>query len=123
MQQRGCFYSPGRSTTSIHVSESAVITQLPLVDKVTNYRWFTKVKVLLLPGEHVRLHHVHEVFGRSVSVSRHVDHGERFAHSEEVHLLRVALRRKHKERKTNSEQDVSFFILNNQKNICILTPT
>lgn len=57
-------------------------------------RRFTEVNVLLLPGEEIRLHHVNKVFGCSVSVAGHVNDGERFAHSEEVHLLCVTLRTK-----------------------------
>lgn len=54
--------------------------------------------VSLCPGVQVGLHHVHEVFGGSVSVSWHVNHSESFAHSEEVHLLCVTLSEKHEEK-------------------------
>lgn len=40
----------------------------------------------------VRLHHLHKILGRSVSVPGHVNNGERPAHPEEVHLLCVTLR-------------------------------
>lgn len=56
----------------------------------------TKVDFSLLPRVKVRLHHIHKVFGCSVSISWHVDDGESFAHSEEVHLLRVTLSEKKK---------------------------
>ena len=52
------------------------------------------VNISLFPGVKVRLHHVHKVFGRSVSITGHVHDGERFTHSEEVHLLCVTLKKR-----------------------------
>lgn len=46
----------------------------------------------LPPAKQVRLHHLHEVPGRPVPVTRHVHHGEGPAHSEEIHLLGVTLK-------------------------------
>lgn len=66
--------------------------------------------VSLCPGVQVGLHHVHEVFGGSVSISWHVNQSESFAHSEEVHLLCVTLSEKHEE-KQNSEQDIRSDLL------------
>ena len=47
--------------------------------------------LLLSAGLQIWLHHLHKVFGGLVSVTRHVYHGERLPHFEEVHLLRVPL--------------------------------
>lgn len=59
------------------------------MDVTPNSRW--KQNYVLLPCVKVRFHHVHKVFGSSVTISRHVHQGESFAHSEEVHLLSVTL--------------------------------
>lgn len=60
-------------------------------------RQLTKLHFSLFPCVEVWLHHIHKVCGCSVSVAWHVHDGEGFAHSEEVHLLCVALKRKYKE--------------------------
>lgn len=50
------------------------------------------------PAAQVRLHHLHKIFGCSVSVSWHVDEGESSAHPKEVHLLCVTLSQKYTEK-------------------------
>lgn len=60
------------------------------INSIKSFSLFSCVKV--------RLHHIHKVLGCFVSISRHVNDGERFAHSEEVHLLCVTLKRKDKEK-------------------------
>lgn len=60
-----------------------------------------EVNVSLFPWVEVRLHHVHKVTRCFVSIPRHVNDGESFAHFEEVHLLCVTLREKHKDRQTH----------------------